>query len=249
MSQTERTTEPAAQHVGPDARVAREREFWDDHAEFEWMAEESRHDVVAMLPAIQGDVLELCIGSGMLTGYLPPTFRSYTGFDLSRTLLNAVRSRVPGLRLVQGDASTACFRPESFDAVLVFAGLHHLPDYPAAVRQAYAALRPGGRFVCLEPSRDAWYRRPMEYLRDFIGIYSEDEVFLESRAVTETLARAGFSDVHTDFLTPRFSKTFLTPRNRLLAGMLYAGAALGTGRLTQSFFLMSARKPPSTVPA
>src|SRR5690349_10041843 len=109
--------------------IGREKQFWDDHAEFDWMAEASKHDVVAMLPKLEGDVLEPCIGSGMLTEYVSRTYRTYTGLDLSGTLLATLRRKMPSLSLVQANAEELCFADESFDAVLVFAGLHHLPGY------------------------------------------------------------------------------------------------------------------------
>src|SRR4051794_8051118 len=152
--------------------IEREREFWDQHAEFDWMAERSKRDVVSMLPPLEGDVLELCIGSGMLTEYIPRVYRSYTGLDLSSTLLVTLRQRMPGLTLVHGNAEEPAFADASFDAVVVFAGLHPLPHYRRAIAQAHRLLRANGVFVCLEPSSRAWYRPPMELLRNWIGIYS-----------------------------------------------------------------------------
>ena len=222
--------------------IEREREFWDQHEEFDWMADASKRDVVAMLPRLDGDVLELCVGSGMLTEHIPATYRSYTGLDLSETLLATLRRKMPGLTLVQGNAEELSFEDNSFDAVVVFAGLHHLPHYRRSIAQAYRVLRPNGTFVCLEPSSRAWYRPPMEWLRSWIGIYSDDEVFLDAREVGEAMGAAGFTDLTTRYLTPRFSAAFLTGKNRPLAYCLYAAAAMGNGARTQSFFLMTGRK-------
>jgi len=223
--------------------IEREREFWDQHSEFDWMAEESKRDVAAMLPRVTGDVLELCVGSGLLTEHVAAAKRSYIGLDLSGTLLGALRRKLPGLALVQGNAEELCFPDGSFDAVFVFAGLHHLPHYQMSIAQAFRVLRPDGIFVCLEPSSRAWYRPPMEWLRSWIGIYSDDEVFLDGRSVAAIMRSTGFTDLRTDYLTPRFSSAFLTPKNRLLAYCLYAAAALGNSALTQSFFLLRGRKP------
>lgn len=222
--------------------IDREKEFWDRHEEFDWMAESSKRDVVAMLPRLEGDVLELCIGSGMLTGHLPATYRSYTGLDLSSTLLETLRRRMPGLTLVQGNAEEPSFADESFDAVLVFAGLHHLPHFERAIDQAARVLRPNGMFVCLEPSSRAWYRKPMELLRDWIGIYSDDEVFLDPRHVIGALRAAGFESIQDRYLTPVFNPSFLTPRNKMLASMLYLAAGMGRSSFTQSFFLITATR-------
>ena len=79
-------------------------------------------------------------------------------------------------------------------------------------------------------------------LRDLIGIYSDDEVFLDSRHVEAAMRGAGFRDLQTTFLTPRFSRSFLNPKNRVLAQLLYAAAAMGTSAFTQSFFLLRGRK-------
>jgi len=223
--------------------IEREREFWDQHCEFDWMAERSKRNVVAMLPHLAGDVLELCIGSGLLTEHVAPAYRSYIGLDLSGTLLATLRRKMPDLTLVQGNAEELCFDDASFDVVFVFAGLHHLPHYRRAIAQASRVLRPNGALVCLEPSSRAWYRPPMEWLRGWIGIYSDDEVFLDAREVSSVMRDSGFADLRTQYLTPRFSPAFLTSKNRVLAYCLYAAAALGNAALTQSFFLMSGRKP------
>jgi ubiquinone/menaquinone biosynthesis C-methylase UbiE len=222
--------------------IEREKEFWDEHAEFDWMAEGSKRDVVAMLPKLTGDVLELCIGSGMLTEHMPRTYRTYTGLDLSDTLLETLRRKMPELTLVQGNAEELCFADGSFDTVLIFAGLHHLPHFERTIAHAHRVLRPGGTFVCLEPSSRAWYRKPMEWLRDWIGIYSEDEVFLDPGGVEHTLRDAGFERVVRRYLTPKFSPAFLVGKNKVLAKLLYSAAAMGRAGLTQSFFLLTATR-------
>jgi ubiquinone/menaquinone biosynthesis C-methylase UbiE len=222
--------------------VARERDFWDKHEEFDWMAEASKREVVRMLPRLQGDILELCIGSGMLTEHMPATYRSYTGLDLSSTLLATLAHRMPQLSLVQGNAEDLAFEDASFDAVVVFAGLHHLPHLERTITQAARVLRRNGTFVCLEPSSRAWYRTPMTWLRDWIGIYSEDEVFLDPRTVSAALRQAGFGDLRERYLTPRFSRAFLTPKNLVLANLLYLAAGMGGGSSTQSFFLLQATR-------
>jgi len=206
------------------------------------MAEGSKCDVVQALPVLRGAILELCVGSGMLTEHVPRTYSRYVGLDLSQSLLRTLRRKIPHLHLVTGDAEKVCFEDSSFDAVLIFAGLHHLPHYEAAIAGAYRVLRPGGVFICLEPSSRAWYRKPMELLRDFIGIYSQDEVFLDSRHVTAAMEVVGFCNLEVTFLTPRFSPAFLSPRNRVLAQFLYTAASLGSSALTQSFFLLQGKK-------
>jgi SAM-dependent methyltransferase len=45
-----------------------------------------------------------------------------------------------------GSAESFTVEPESYDAVVAFSVLEHVPDYRAAIANAYAALRPGGVF-------------------------------------------------------------------------------------------------------
>lgn len=246
MSPTQTTAPPAAASSPPrdphDEAIAREREYWTAHDEFDWMTDGSKAGTVAALGPVRGDVLELCIGSGLLSDHIPPTYRSYTGLDISQPLLDTARRKMPHATLVRGDAEDLPFPDASFDTVLVFAGLHHLPDYRRSVRHAARVLRPGGLFVCFEPNKRAWYRAPMWLLRDFIGIYTDDEVVLDPGEVAAVMRDAGFEDLRTRYTTPRLRPSFLTPTNRVLARCMYAAAALGDAARTQSFFMLSGRK-------
>ena len=67
-------------------------------------------------------------------------------------------------------------------------------------------------------------------------------MFLDPRRVSSILQQAGFGGIRERYLTPEFSPAFLTPKNKVLAHLLYAAAGLGRGGFTQSFFLLSATK-------
>jgi ubiquinone/menaquinone biosynthesis C-methylase UbiE len=208
----------------PAEAIEREREYWTAHDEFDWMTDRSKHDTVAMLPELRGDVLELCIGSGLLVDQIPRTYASYTGLDISQPLLDTLHRRMPELKLLQGDAEELPFEDRSFDAVLVFAGLHHLPHYARSLHHAFRVLRPGGVFVCFEPNKKAWYRVPMWALRDVIGIYTDDEVVLDPGEIEGVLRAEGFTGITTRFSTPRLKPSFLKPINKVLAHAMYAAA-------------------------
>jgi ubiquinone/menaquinone biosynthesis C-methylase UbiE len=71
--------------------------------------------------------------------------------------------------LQQADAARLPFRDDTFDLVFAFAMLHHLGEWPRAVREALRVLRPAGTFVGYDPldgpqpaacvSRAAWVIR------------------------------------------------------------------------------------------
>ncbi len=225
-----------------------EQSYWETYQDYDWSSDQTKEKAIALIPNLDGDILELCIGGGAFTRKIPAGYRSYTGVDLSRTLLDALKQRMPHVNTVYGDAQELPFEDESFDAVLLFSGLHHLPDMDSALAGAFRVLRPGGCFFCFEPNDRAWYRAPMRFLRsqkwvrDFIKIYSEDEIYLDPEDVRTTAQRAGFSEFRIDYMTPRFNPEFLGFANKIFARILYGLGAMGDSTRTQSYFALSGRK-------
>ena len=70
------------------------------------------------------------------------------GVDLTRR--SGMESRVTH---VCGDALTAPFMPSSFDAVVSFLAVLHVPDRKALMRRFFAALKPGGRAANIKELR------------------------------------------------------------------------------------------------
>jgi len=108
--------------------VEREEYYWGSLAEFDWIEEASIKDILLFLSPLYGDVLELCAGSGTFTRHIPASFRSYTCLDISQPMLDTLQKKLPHLRTVRGNAENPDFPEASFDAILVFGGLHHLPN-------------------------------------------------------------------------------------------------------------------------
>jgi SAM-dependent methyltransferase len=76
---------------------------------------------------------------------------SIVGVDLSESM---IRQRGEDPRLLEnvvGDMEALPFEDESFDAAMVVAALHHVPDPLPALREAHRVLRPGGRIFVFEP--------------------------------------------------------------------------------------------------
>src|SRR5262249_5038764 len=134
----------------PSEVLGREHQYWDSVREFSWLTHPSIHSILSNCPPFKGDVLELCSGIGMFTEAIPKSSSSYTCLDLSAIRLASLRRA--DVSLVQGDAQYLPFAGSSFDHVCVFAGLHHLPRYQAALYESYRVLRPNGYFVCFEPN-------------------------------------------------------------------------------------------------
>lgn len=105
---------------------------------------------------VMGDVLEIAVGTGRNFRHYAPRTR-VTGVELSGEMLALAQDRAEraaaAIELSQGDAQALPFGDESFDTILITLALCTIPDDRAAVREAWRALRPGGRLVLLEHVR------------------------------------------------------------------------------------------------
>jgi len=100
-------------------------------------------------------LLDVGCGVGHLLAWLAAQARptspvQYHGIDLS---LNSLRvARRAGVRAVcAGDSAHLPYRDGRFDRVVCNGAAHHLPDLPAALRELFRVLHPGGRLVLYEP--------------------------------------------------------------------------------------------------
>jgi SAM-dependent methyltransferase len=101
-------------------RWGREREAMDDPRERAWMER-----FCSLLAGRR--VVELGCGGGVVLGGLAARGLCVTGVDFSRAQLERARVRCPGARLVHGDLAEVEFAPASFDGVLLYDSLWHLP--------------------------------------------------------------------------------------------------------------------------
>jgi ubiquinone/menaquinone biosynthesis C-methylase UbiE len=105
---------------------------------------------------VEGDVLEIAIGTGRNLALYPPGVR-VTGVELSAEMLARARSRARELgaavELLAGDAHDLPLADASFDTVLITFALCTIPDDRRAAAEALRVLRPGGRLVAVEHVR------------------------------------------------------------------------------------------------
>lgn len=101
------------------------------------------------LPA-GGAVLDLGCGSGLpVARDLTAAGCHVTGVDISEVQIRRARELVPAAAFLQADIGSVGFDAESFDAVVSFFAVIHLPleDQPPLLRRIARWLRPGGLFV------------------------------------------------------------------------------------------------------
>ena len=114
------------------------------------------------------DVLELGCGAGIPMTAALAQGRTLTGIDISATQVDMARRNVPSAAFIQADMTTLAFEPASFDAVIAFYSLTHIPrdeQLPLLVR-IRSWLRPGGLFLASMGADD----EPGDVEADWLGV-------------------------------------------------------------------------------
>lgn len=126
-----------------------------------------------------GTLLEVPVGTGVLT---MPVYRTLldadiTCLDYSPDMMAKAQRRAQSMGLSQvsfrqGDVGALPFADHSFDLVLSLNGFHAFPDKPAAFRETYRVLKPGGIFCgCFyikgENKRTDWFIEKLYTPRGF----------------------------------------------------------------------------------
>ncbi len=143
----------------PDRRALVRDAYYDDplveaaaryHASAEWQA------LLPLLGTRRGEALEVGAGRGIASyalareGFkvcaLEPDPSALVGSGAIRGLASA--AQLP-ITVVEEFSENLPFADASFDLVFVRAVLHHCQDLPAACRQFYRVLKPGGRLVAI----------------------------------------------------------------------------------------------------
>ena len=95
-------------------------------------------------------VLDLGCGAGVpATRWLAQRGFAVTGVDFSEKQLDLARRLVPGATFLKADMTGLDFGPETFDAVVAFHSIIHVPreEHPALLGKIHRWLGPGGLFL------------------------------------------------------------------------------------------------------
>lgn len=116
-----------------------------------------------------GHVLDLGCGNGVPASlWLVENDFRVTGVDVSDAMIERARALVPDATFVRGsmtDPAEADFAPGTFDAVVSFYALIHVPleDQAETVRRVAGWVRPGG-IVVATVGHTAWQGREQDWL-------------------------------------------------------------------------------------
>jgi len=138
-------------------------------------------------------VLDLGCGSGEPADVETAREHQVTGVDISQAQIDLARRSVPTGHFLHGDAGSVAFPPGSFDAVVSFYTLEHIPrkEHSTVLRRTCEWLRAGGLLLISMEAGDyddvmgEWLGVPM-----FISCYGPDTM---KRMVDE----AGFELLET----------------------------------------------------
>ena len=106
-------------------------------------------DLASLLPS-EAVVLDLGCGAGVpVTRWLADRGFAVTGVDVSATQLELARTYVPDGTFIKADMSEVVFGPESFDAVVAFHSIIHVPrtEHPTLLESIHRWLGPGGALL------------------------------------------------------------------------------------------------------
>jgi SAM-dependent methyltransferase len=113
-----------------------------------------------------GTVLDLGCGAGLVTADLTTRAR-VVGVDISAGQLELARRNAPAAMFVRADMVDLAFAPSSFDAIVAFWTLIHVPRevHASLLTRIHRWLKPGGLFAGTLGSGD----NPAEHVPDFYG--------------------------------------------------------------------------------
>jgi ubiquinone/menaquinone biosynthesis C-methylase UbiE len=161
------------------------------------------------------NVLEIACGTGIVTRRLRdrlPATAQIMATDLNPGMFAFAQRKFSAnenTKWQQADAAALPFPDSSFDAIVCQFGLMFVPDKPAAIRECYRVLAPGGVF--LFNVWDAMERNPIGRIahetiasffdRDPPNFYEFPFGFHDADLIRDLLENAGFKSIESSLVT------------------------------------------------
>ena len=200
-------------------------------------------------------LLDVGCGTGQSRRLYIDRCRSYVGIDLSAEGLQRARVKFPDGDWIRANACELPFGDEQFDVIAFSSVLHHIDDFPQALREAWRVVRPGGYAFAFDPNllhpAMALFRHPRSPLYLSAGVSPNERPLLPGE-LSSAFAAARFSNVRQRCLAdipyravaPRLINACLGLYNFCDRLMEYSGAARWFG----SFVLTVGQKPLGSPP-
>ncbi|MDR7129209.1 SAM-dependent methyltransferase [Algoriphagus sp. 4150] len=121
---------------------------------------------IAAQPWISGKLLEVGCGEGRGVETLLPLAESYLGLDKIQEVIDELKVRFPAVEFQQAVIPPfSGIADNSFDTVVSFQVIEHIPNDRLFLEEIYRVLKPGGKAVISTPninhtlSRNPWHER------------------------------------------------------------------------------------------
>ncbi len=220
----------------------------------------------ALGAAVEGSVLDVACGPGILSAAIAKSARDVVAFDLTPEMLKkaAQRCKEAGLANVsfrEGNAAELPFADAAFDAAVTRLSVHHFDRPERVMSEIFRVLRPGGRFVIAdvissEQPAESELQNAIEILRDPSHVR-----MLPGSELSSLVRRAGFDiELQAAWDKPREFGEWMgivndaarvPPLRTVVRALARAGASAGMGlsldgeqiRFFHRWNLIAARKP------
>lgn len=158
-------------------------------------------------------VLDLATGTGRVARPVAERLKGgkIFGLDEALAMLRVAEEQkkkepIPGFMLAAGRAEAFPFRSAVFDRAFTVFALHHFGDALATAREALRVLKPGGRFVVLDPvvatEENELDVRIRERINEILSSgHGERFHYYSLKTIRELMAKAGFRIVRADLHT------------------------------------------------
>lgn len=181
------------------------KDFIFNNAEAQHTAPFLLPQVFALAGAVGPGTRLLDVGCG--NGYIASRFLErgcrVVGIDLSEQGISIARQAHPAARwelLAADDHILENLNEEPFDLVISTEVVEHLYDPRSYVRGCYAALKPGGRFICSTPYHGYWKNLALALFNKFdfhfTALWDGGHIkFWSRQTLSRLLAEAGFENL------------------------------------------------------
>lgn len=157
-------------------------------------------DYMAVLPKLErilgrkGKLLEIGCSTGLLLKQIQSTGWITAGVEPDGWAYNLAREK--GLDVVNAYFQDAGFEEESFDAIVMFHVIEHIPNPVKAITQLNTLIKPGGILVMETPRYDTiWFKVLKGRERSVIPGHLH---YFTRKSLTELATMAGFELVELD---------------------------------------------------
>ena len=149
---------------------------------------------------VAGKVLEIGCGQGTGARIIYELFspQRYVGIDLDPRMIgraSRVLDALPDATFVEGDVTNVEFPNATFDLVMDFGVVHHVPNWRDALSEVHRTLKPGGEFLFEDLPLETWERGigiPFKRIAD----HPYDQMFREQEFVDELKALGFDVEIH-----------------------------------------------------